>query len=184
VNSIKQVKEKSHGFTIVELLVVIVVIGILAAITIVSYGSVTTRAYTATAQSTADAVARKAKIFFTESASNWYPTTYAALSTPTTATWYLPPSTAVLDINGIGSAPATTAANTISLQICGGILATPAVAPTTAAQITAPFGIKTSYWHFTNAAEVVENIGDVATGVGAVTRGGVAYTTACFYAQT
>jgi prepilin-type N-terminal cleavage/methylation domain-containing protein len=35
---------KDHGFTIVELLVVIVVIGILAAITIVSYTGITTRA--------------------------------------------------------------------------------------------------------------------------------------------
>ncbi len=44
-------KTTSRGFTIVELLVVIVVIGILAAITIVSYTGITTRANLASAQS-------------------------------------------------------------------------------------------------------------------------------------
>ncbi|MBC7943014.1 prepilin-type N-terminal cleavage/methylation domain-containing protein [Candidatus Saccharibacteria bacterium] len=37
-------KNHSHGFTIVELLIVVVVIGILAAITIVAYGGIQTRA--------------------------------------------------------------------------------------------------------------------------------------------
>lgn len=37
-------KKQSHGFTIVELIVVIVVIGILAAITVIAYSSVTARA--------------------------------------------------------------------------------------------------------------------------------------------
>ena len=44
-------KKSSSGFTIVELLIVIVVIGILAAITIVAYNGVTARADYAKAQS-------------------------------------------------------------------------------------------------------------------------------------
>jgi prepilin-type N-terminal cleavage/methylation domain-containing protein len=41
---INNLKAKNQGFTIVELLIVIVVIGILAAITIVSYAGITARA--------------------------------------------------------------------------------------------------------------------------------------------
>lgn len=50
---------KSKGFTIVELLVVIVVIGILAAITIVAYNGVSEKARTAAAQSAANAAIGK-----------------------------------------------------------------------------------------------------------------------------
>jgi len=55
LNNIKSMR-KDHGFTIVELLVVIVVIGILAAITIVSYTGVASRANAAKAVSNAQAV--------------------------------------------------------------------------------------------------------------------------------
>lgn len=50
---------KSRGFTIVELLIVIVVIGILAAITIVAYNGITGRAKLAAAQSAAEQAAKK-----------------------------------------------------------------------------------------------------------------------------
>lgn len=55
LNNIKTIR-KDRGFTIVELLVVIVVIGILAAITIVSYVGVTARANAAKAVSNAQTV--------------------------------------------------------------------------------------------------------------------------------
>jgi prepilin-type N-terminal cleavage/methylation domain-containing protein len=43
-SNIKLQRQNSHGFTIVELLIVIVVIGILAAITIVAYNGLQDRA--------------------------------------------------------------------------------------------------------------------------------------------
>jgi len=54
------------GFTIVELLVVIVVIGILAAITIVSYTGISQRAIAASLQSDLDNATRKLKMYQVE----------------------------------------------------------------------------------------------------------------------
>src|SRR5674476_19977 len=57
---------KSSGFTIVELLVVIVVIGILAAITIVSYTGISQRATVASIQSDLSNSAQQLKLYYTE----------------------------------------------------------------------------------------------------------------------
>lgn len=51
------------GFTIVELLIVIVVIGILAAITIVSFNGVSAKAKTAKAQSDASSILKKLELY-------------------------------------------------------------------------------------------------------------------------
>ena len=50
---------KERGFTIVELLIVIVVIGILAAISIVAYNGVQNRAKTSSGQSQANSIVKK-----------------------------------------------------------------------------------------------------------------------------
>jgi type IV pilus assembly protein PilA len=52
---------KQQGFTIVELLIVIVVIGILAAITIVAYNGIQSRAKSSAGQQTANSVIKKAE---------------------------------------------------------------------------------------------------------------------------
>ena len=65
----------TQAFTIVELLVVIVVIGILAAITIVSYSGVTKRAKIASLQSDLSNASQQLKMFKTTNTNEDYPTT-------------------------------------------------------------------------------------------------------------
>jgi len=70
---LKNSKLSKKGFTIVELLVVIVVIGILAAITVVSYTGVTTKANKAANLSNANAVLKAAESVYAD-VNSAYPT--------------------------------------------------------------------------------------------------------------
>ena len=74
LNNIKSLRQE-NGFTIVELLIVIVVIAILAAISIVSYTGIQNRAKETSAQTLASQVAKKADIYYT--IKGVYPTTLA-----------------------------------------------------------------------------------------------------------
>lgn len=68
-------KTKIHGFTIVELLIVIVIIAILATITIVVYNGIQEKAYAAKAASTADSFVKLATIYKINNEGN-YPIPY------------------------------------------------------------------------------------------------------------
>ncbi|MEI7918419.1 MAG: FISUMP domain-containing protein [Candidatus Saccharibacteria bacterium] len=70
-----------RGFTIVELLVVIVVIGILAAITIVSYTGISNKAKIASLQSDLDGASRQLKLYQIENSQ--YPTSFDSNNCPT-----------------------------------------------------------------------------------------------------
>jgi len=65
-------QQDHHGFTIVELLVVIVVIGILAAITIVSYTGISQKATVASLSSDLDNASKQLKLYYVDHGS--YPT--------------------------------------------------------------------------------------------------------------
>lgn len=80
-NSDHQTLSLSKGFTIVELLVVIVVIGILAAITMVSYSGITDKANIATLQSDLANNSKVLKMYYVTYGS--YPTTLDANKCPT-----------------------------------------------------------------------------------------------------
>lgn len=57
---------KNRGFTLVELLIVIVIIAILTVISLIAYNGIQNRARTTTAESSAKTLADKAQIFFTQ----------------------------------------------------------------------------------------------------------------------
>jgi len=61
-----QVGKNKQGFTIVELLIVIVVIGILAAITIVSFNGVTGRANDTAVQSDLETMGKKLQLYYVD----------------------------------------------------------------------------------------------------------------------
>ena len=73
-------KQKAHGFTIVELLIVIVVVAILASITIVAYNGVQKRAYVSALQSDFSNAAKKAELYKATSSGGGYPTGLAQIN--------------------------------------------------------------------------------------------------------
>ncbi len=74
-------KQNQKGFTIVELLIVIVVIAILAAISIVAYTGIQDRAKASAAESLATNISKKADIFYTLNSN--YPATVTAFEAAT-----------------------------------------------------------------------------------------------------
>lgn len=76
-------KHKQNGFTIVELLIVIVVIGILAAITIVAYNGIQKKAQLASLQTEAHSNINKLELYRVENAT--YPSVITDCPTPSTA---------------------------------------------------------------------------------------------------
>jgi prepilin-type N-terminal cleavage/methylation domain-containing protein len=140
--------QKNHGFTIVELLVVIVVIGILAAITLVSYSGITARANTSSAQAAANAVIAKAANYGTDSTAAQYPATLAALTgAASTTSYYLSGVT----YDALGAQP--TSPSYVQFQACGH--KSTVAAPTTysgGTGISTFTGVKIGYWNYSTQA--------------------------------
>jgi type IV pilus assembly protein PilA len=107
--NIKKMKDE-RGFTIVELLIVIVVIAILAAIVIIAYQGVTARANTSKAQTNAVAIQKKAEAYNadTTAGNGVYPATVSAWQTYTTAN----PSALGSIPSGVTAVPSGTALTT------------------------------------------------------------------------
>lgn len=132
-----QKQTKQSGFTLVELLIVVVIIAILAAITIVAYNGIQNRARASSAQSLANTIAKKAEAF--NSLESYYPTA-AVFTANTGANTAGNPLEAKLENTGSVITVAPTAANgTTAVQYvpCG----------------TAPnhTGARIHWWDFVNS---------------------------------
>ena len=185
--SLQNIKaNKDHGFTIVELLVVIVVIGILAAITIVSYTGITARANAASTKQMASNVISKAGIYQTEGSTlNWPLTGALALSATSS-------SAAISGVTVTASAALAAASMTqISYQVCGTTSQTGATytAPANLAALTNPTGVIVGYWDYSAATpqQATLSAGNAVSGsVGPFISGGTTYANlvACYYTAT
>lgn len=115
LQQIKNMKDQK-GFTIVELLIVIVVIGILAAIIIVAYQGVAARANTTKAKTLASTVQKKAEAYAADTSTGGgngsYPTTAAQFSGDLAG---LPAGTSILTGTGATLSASTTQ---VKYQVC------------------------------------------------------------------
>jgi len=176
--SLTDIKTKNQGFTIVELLIVVVVIAILAAITIVSYNGITNRANASAAQSTAAAVQKKAEAFNAEKSQ--YPSKLEDLTGASSGdTWYLTGvSNTSTNSAAFNVAPtATNGKNTVQYVPCGytSVSGTGVAAPTTqtsgaaSAKISVYTGAQVIYYNFSGNTTTV-NVGQTS-GLYTVTSG-------------
>lgn len=142
LQEIKNLKKNQKGFTIVELLIVIVVIGILAAIVIVAYNGIQNRAKNTGAQTSAENLAKKVEAF--NSVTGAYPV-YNAAGTVTTQLAANKES----DLTGSGVTIAysgisgSNGQGTVQLKLCG------ATAPAAGSAAT---GYEVWAWDYTLAA--------------------------------
>ena len=156
--SFNNIKTKAQGFTIVELLIVVVVIAILAAITIVSYNGITARANTSAAQSLAANIVKKAELYASDDSTTSYPLQGSDLtnSANSSKAYYIA-STSVNFTTGPTVLPTSSnGKNTVRFLKCASSAQT-SQAAITASNIT---GIRITYYDFS-----ASNTKDVDTGV-------------------
>ena len=143
LNNINSMR-KDRGFTIVELLIVIVVIAILAAITIVAYNGIQSRAKTSSAQSAASNVVKKAEIYNTADTTTGYPATLTALTGAASTTTYA--------VTGVTAATpplsSTTPQTGVAFYKCG---VGAAGAATSAATVTNQTGVRVDYYDYSTS---------------------------------
>lgn len=146
LTNIKLKGQNEHGFTIVELLIVVIVIAILATITIVSYNGITTRANSSAAASAASTVQKKAELYSADGPTAKYPAAFTDLTGATADKSYFLSGIS----NTAGSAPdASNGTTSIQYKVCG---VGSAGAATSLATVTNVTGGQVIYYDFVAAA--------------------------------
>jgi len=144
-NNIRSKTQTQNGFTIVELLIVVVVIAILAAITIVSYNGITSRANASAAKTTAVSVQKKAELYASDGPTGQYPMTASNLTSAATNTpYYL--SGVKFTVNPNTNPLSTEGKDTVKFVTCG-IGATTAQ-PTSISALASATGNIIGYYNF------------------------------------
>ena len=133
-------QNKSKGFTIVELLIVIVIIGILAAISIVAYNGVMTKSRDSERKSDARNIANAASAWKAEK--DTWPTVLELQGFPTV-------KLSGKANTGLRATAVTSAADKASYGMTNCTSGTPATTT----------GVQISYWNETDAARVNVNVG-------------------------
>lgn len=131
LQNIKKLKNEK-GFTIVELLIVIVVIGILAAIVTVAYQGVTNRAKSSKSSGLASSVMKKAEAYAAEEGT--YPTAITQLTgAASSKSYYISTNDVSVTASATVAPTKDNGETTVQFAPCG-----------TAA------GVRVSYWDFAN----------------------------------
>jgi len=163
----------NKAFTIVELIIVIVLIGILSAITIVSYSSMSQRANTASLLAAANTVVAKAEVY--KSNTGDYPATMSVLTgANSTDPAYIPTSAAVYsnfgqtDLTNLTSGMSAPVSpwNKVRYIVCGYASSSPA----NVAAMTVKTGVIGLTWNFNtspSAPDITNYQGIVNFGGGA-----------------
>lgn len=134
--------KRGEGFTIVELLIVIVVIAILAAISLVTYTGFQNRARTTRAQDTGTAVFKQAIAY--QINQSYFPPTRAAFDTIDVSR--LPADVAFV----FGSPNSSNGQTGVKYEICNG----------SAGSSARPAGIKVTYYNYTTSSLVILEKGE------------------------